>query len=298
MGNAYGVADEQTRLVGSRGYGASPFRFRGSTLIDWMRTADANSRALAVSRKDRGAILPLGRAHQAAFWYDNWRGIFTTSTYYADTLPDWVKAFNARRIPQSMAGQAWTLLLDPRNYREPDTVLVESAVPYAGGPHEPAFPHPVPAHPDSAAKYFTEFPFMDQLTADAAIAGLRAMELGRGPSVDLLAVSFSTTDAVGHRYGPDSRELHDQVLRADRIIGAFMDSVYAQVDSSRVVFALTADHGVASFPEVAYGDSARAFHVSLDTIVTRLGGQLIRPHDIEISRYEQAATATGPIRAP
>jgi arylsulfatase A-like enzyme len=273
VGNAYGVGDPQTRLIGAEGWGASPFRFRGSTLIDWMRTADPGSRALSISRKDRGAILPLGRAHQSVFWYD-YRGGFTTSTYYADTLPDWMKAFNARRVPQSMAGQAWTLLLDPRNYREPDTVHVESAVPYAGGPHEPAFPHPLPADPDSAARYFPEFPFMDQLTADAAVAGLRALNLGRGAAPDLLAVSFSTTDAVGHRYGPDSREIHDQVLRLDRTLGAFIDSVYAQVDSSRVVFALTADHGVASFPEVAFSDSARAFHVSLDTIVTRLGGRV------------------------
>lgn len=273
IGNAYGVADAQTRLVGSRGHGASPFRFRGGTLIDWMRAADEDSRALSISRKDRGAILPLGRAHQPAFWYDNGRGIFTTSTYYAETLPRWLEELNARRIPHAMAGQVWTTLLDGSAYPEPDTVRWESARPYAGGRHEPAFPHPVPAHPDSAAKYFAEFPFMDQLTADAAIAGLRAMELGRGTAVDLLAVSFSTTDAVGHRYGPDSRELHDQVLRVDRVIGAFMDSVYAQVDSSRVVFALTSDHGVASFPEVAFGDSAHRFHVNVDSIVTRLGGR-------------------------
>lgn len=273
VGNAYGVSDPQTSPIGAEGWGASPFRFRGGTLIDWMRTADPGSRALSISRKDRGAILPVGRAHQSVFWYD-YKGGFTTSTYYADTLPEWVKSFNARRIPQSMAGHTWSLLLDPRNYREPDTVRVESAVPYAGGPHEPAFPHRIPAHPDSAAKYFTEFPFMDQMIADAAITGLRTMNLGRGAAPDLLAVSFSTTDAVGHRYGPDSREIHDQVLRLDRTLGAFIDSVYAQVDSARVVFALTADHGVASFPEVAYGDSARAFHVSLDTIVTRLGGQV------------------------
>lgn len=274
VANAYGVADPQAPLLnGAIGLGASPFRFRGGTLIDWMRTADAGSRALSISRKDRGAILPVGRAHQGVFWYD-YRGGFTTSTYYADTLPSWVKAFNARRIPQSMAGQTWDLLLDRRNYRELDTVNVESGVPYAGGAHEPAFPHPIPANPDSAARYFPEFPFMDQLTADAAIAGLRALNLGRGSAPDLLAVSFSTTDAVGHRYGPDSREIHDQVLRLDRTLGAFIDSVYAQVDSSRVVFALTADHGVTSFPEVAYGDSARAFHVSLDTLVTRLGGRV------------------------
>jgi arylsulfatase A-like enzyme len=273
VGNAYGVLDPQAPLLTGTMAGASPFRFRGSTLIDWMRTADAGSRALSISRKDRGAILPLGRAHQSVFWYD-YRGGFTTSTYYADTLPAWVRTFNARRVPQGMAGREWALLLDRREYPEPDTVRWESLVPIQAGRHEPAFPHRIPADPDSAARYFPEFPFMDQLTADAAIAGLRAMNLGRGAAPDLLAVSFSTTDAVGHRYGPDSREIHDQVLRLDRTLAAFIDSVYAQVDSSRVVFALTADHGVSSIPEVAFGDSAAAFHVSLDTLVARLGGRV------------------------
>src|ERR1051325_6557580 len=76
------------------------------------------------------------------------------------------------------------------------------------------------------------------------------MKLGAGPHTDLLSVSFSTTDAVGHRYGPDSRELHDQILRLDRYLGAFLDSLYTLRDSSRVVLALTSDHGVSPFPEL------------------------------------------------
>lgn len=273
VANAYGVGDAQAPLLSGTMLGASPFRFRGSTLIDWMRIANPASRALSISRKDRGAILPLGRAKQSVFWYD-YRGSFTTSTYYGDTLPAWVRAFNDRRIVRGMAGREWAPLLPVREYPEPDTVAAESRSPIERGRHEPAFPHRVPADPDSAAKYFTEFPFMDQLTADAAITGLRAMQLGRGGQPDLLAVSFSTTDAVGHRYGPDSREIHDQVLRLDRTLGAFIDSVYAQVDSSRVVFALTADHGVTSFPEVAVPAQAAAWHVSLDTIVTAMRAEL------------------------
>lgn len=268
VANAYGVGDRQAPLLTGTMAGASPFRFRGSVLMDWMRTRDERSRGLSISRKDRGAILPMGRAKQSVFWYD-YAGGFTTSTYYADTLPTWVRQFNARRIPQGYAGRAWTLLLPEAQYPEADEVQVESRNPYVRGQREVTFPHGVPANPDSAARYFAEFPFMDELTAGAAVTGLRAMNLGRGPATDLLAVSFSTTDAVGHRYGPDSREIHDQVLRLDRTLGAFMDSVYAQVDSSRVVFALTADHGVASFPEVAFGDRAAAYHVSLDTLVRR-----------------------------
>jgi arylsulfatase A-like enzyme len=81
---------------------------------------------------------------------------------------------------------------------------------------------------------------------------VNALDLGKGPTVDVLAVSLSTTDAVGHRYGPDSKELHDQVLRVDRALGRLIDSLYKMRDSTRIVFALGADHGVAPFPELHF----------------------------------------------
>src|SRR5215218_764931 len=103
VSNDQGVLDPQTRLLGTDGVGASPFRFRGSVLFDWMRVKDPRTRAISVSRKDRGAILPMGRAHQTVLWY-GFNGTFTTSSYYADTLPSWVRRFNARRLPQAQAG--------------------------------------------------------------------------------------------------------------------------------------------------------------------------------------------------
>jgi predicted AlkP superfamily pyrophosphatase or phosphodiesterase len=241
--NLQGVPDSQSALVGGGGPGASPFRFRGSTLIDWLRAKDPRSRALSVSRKDRGAILPLGRARQNVFWYVP-DGRFTTSTYYADTLPTWLVQFNARKIPQSYAGKLWTLLLPERSYPEPDSV------PFENFGNNFVFPYRYPEDPVQAARVFTEYPAMDSLTAQLALDGLGAMNLGRGPQTDILAVSFSTTDAVGHRYGPDSRELHDQIIRLDKYLGIFIDSLYKVRDSTRVVFALTADHGVAPYPEL------------------------------------------------
>jgi hypothetical protein len=241
--NLQGVPDTSAPLVGGGGPGASPFRFRGTALIDWLRAKDPRSRALSVSRKDRGAILPLGRAKQSVFWYTP-DGRFTTSKYYADTLPTWLNAFNARKIPQSYAGQMWNLLLPERSYPETDSVPIEN---FGRGS---VFPYFYPAEPDQAARIFTEYPAMDSLTAQVALDGLRAMDLGRGPQTDLLAISFSTTDAVGHRYGPDSRELHDQILRLDKYLGIFIDSLYKVRDSTRIVIALTSDHGVAPFPEL------------------------------------------------
>ena len=241
--NAQGVPDAQAPLVGGGGPGASPYRFRGSTLIDWLRIKDARSRALSVSRKDRGAILPLGRAHQQVFWYAS-DGRFTTSTYYADTLPSWVQQFNARHIPQSYAGKAWDLLLPAADYPEPDSIANEN------NGRDYTFPHRFPTDPAQTARTFTEYPQMDSITAQLALAGVDAMQLGAGPQTDVLAVSFSTTDAVGHRYGPQSRELHDQIVRLDRYLGAMIDSLYKMRDSAAIVFALTADHGVAPYPEL------------------------------------------------
>lgn len=241
--NSLGVPDPQAPLIGGGGDPASPFRFRGSVLIDWLRMRDPRSRALSVSRKDRGAILPIGRAKQSAYWYAT-DGRFTTSTYYADTLPTWVDDFNARKIPQSYAGKSWTLLLPESDYREADSVRQEN------GGRNVTFPHAFPNDPAAAARSFAAFPAMDSLEAQMALAGVTAMNIGRGPWTDLLSVSFSTTDAVGHAFGPDSREIHDQIVRLDRYMGQFIDSLYKLRDSSKIVFALTADHGAQSNPDI------------------------------------------------
>jgi type I phosphodiesterase/nucleotide pyrophosphatase len=250
--NAAGVEDPQAPLLTSRDPGASPFRFRGSALIDWMRSRDPRSRALSISRKDRGAILPLGRAKQNVFWYATSIGEFTTSRYYADTLPDWIRRINARRVPQRLAGQSWTLLLPASSYTEPDSEPEE----HAGSDF--TFPHALSADTMRAGAELPSTPWMDRLTLDAALEGLQTLDLGRGPQPDLLAVSLSATDYIGHRYGPDSREQHDNILRLDRNLGAFIDSLYKLRDSSTIVFALTADHGVTSFPELVAQRAHRA----------------------------------------
>jgi predicted AlkP superfamily pyrophosphatase or phosphodiesterase len=240
--NTQGAPDPQTPLIGGGGLSASPFRFRGSTLIDWIRTRDPESRALSVSRKDRGAIFPLGRAHQSAFWYAS-DGRFTTSTYYAQTLPAWVDSFNERRAPARAAGTSWAPLLPASAYAERDDAPAELL-----GIGPITFPHLLPTDTLVAEAALTEFPVMDSLTVQLALAGVEAMHLGRSGSTDLLSVSLSTLDAVGHRYGPDSKEVHDQVLRVDRYLGTLFDSLFTLVDSTKVVIALTADHGMAPWP--------------------------------------------------
>ena len=108
-----------------------------------------------------------------------------------------------------------------------------------------------------------------------ALEGLRALDLGAGPQTDILAISLSATDYVGHKYGPDSREIHDQILRLDRAIGAFLDTLFTVRDSTKVIIALTADHGVASFPEIhTRRTGEEAVHVDVAPVFSRVRSEM------------------------
>jgi len=243
--NEGGVQDEAAPLLDAPGSGgASPARFQGSTLVDWLRAKDSRSRTLSVSMKDRGAILPVGRSRAEVYWYLP-DGRFTTSRYYRDSLPRWVKRFNARRLPHSFAGKSWIPLLPDSSYHEVDSVSVE-----AGG-IQYTFPHRLPPDSVAAAGQVRLMPWIDDITLAFALDGLRELSLGEGPQTDVLAVSLSATDIIGHTYGPDSKEIHDQVLRLDRSLGIFVDSLFRVRDSLRVAVVLVSDHGVGTIPELA-----------------------------------------------
>jgi predicted AlkP superfamily pyrophosphatase or phosphodiesterase len=266
--NTAGVNDTTVTLVDAAGLGASPFRFRGTTLTDWLMAKDPRARILSVSRKDRAAILPIGRSKQPVFWYAP-NGIFTTSTYYGSSLPEWVRVFNAQKLPATYAGKVWQPLLPDGAYSEPDSVPIESnGINFT-------FPHVESSSPDTAARLLADFPWMDELTLDFAMTGVNALNLGAGPQTDLLSISLSTTDAIGHRFGPDSREVHDQILRLDRALGVFLDSLYRIRNPSDIVVALTADHGLTPFPEVhAHDPNTGAIRVNPRPLLQQLSNSL------------------------
>lgn len=258
--NAEGANDGGSPLIGVVGPGASPLRFRGTTLIDWLLARSPQSRVLSVSRKDRGAILPIGRARQMIYWYT--AGQFTTSTYYADSLPGWLVAFNARRVPARAAGLTWEPLLPADSYPEPDSA------PWENGGVDLTFPHRMPVDTADAVRAFSSMPWMDQLTLDLALEGIQAARLGRGPAPDILGISLSATDAIGHDWGPYSREIHDQILRLDRMLGVFLDSLARLRDPRRTVVVLTSDHGVTPFSGWARRNGfPAAENVSFDSLI-------------------------------
>jgi len=267
--NLEGVQDSTAPLLGARGPGASPRRFRGTALLDWLKTTDPNARALSVSRKDRGAILTVGQAKEQVYWYAD--GLFTTSRYYADSLPVWVQAFNALRLPFKAAGWKWTLLLPDSAYSEVDDQAWENTG------RSVTFPHTLPLDSANAAAALQGAPLMDSLTLAFALSGVEALKLGRSRSTDLLAVSLSTTDAVGHAFGPDSREIHDQVLRLDRYLDWFLGRLIDRYGRQNLLVVLTADHGVTPFTAYARAHGHPDAHaVALDTLVSAANAELDR----------------------
>lgn len=288
--NPLGVTDPAYPILGLPDEtGASPLRFRGTELFDWLRTADSGSRALSVSRKDRGAILPIGRARQDVYWYAG--GHWTTSRYYRDTLPAWVSAYNTRPGARALAGQEWRTLLPDSAYAEPDSE------PYENGGKDFTFPHLFPADPATAAREVTSYPWMDSLTMDLALEGVRQLGLGNDGHTDLLSMSLSTTDAVGHAYGPDSREMHDQVLRVDHWLGWFLDSLTRLVPQDDIVLALTADHGGTPYPEDLHAQGKAGGRIDLRSIVKELRAAFDHRFAVDFRFREAAGLVFGDLPA-
>jgi hypothetical protein len=228
------VDDPDTQLVGGNGAGSSPHRMLVDTVGDELKSAsrapagtEQAPKVFGLSLKDRAAVLPAGHMANAAFWLDTTAGNFVTSTYYRKDLPPWVADFNAKKIPDSYAGKTWTYL-DPS----------------AGAGH--ALP------PLGQALYGAVYgsPFGNDLLEAFAEAALQAEKLGQRGVTDILTVSFSSNDAVGHSYGPDSPEVHDIAVRTDRVIGQLLARVDALVGLDHTIVVLTADHGVAPLPEL------------------------------------------------
>jgi predicted AlkP superfamily pyrophosphatase or phosphodiesterase len=238
----YCVDDSSAPLVGGRGNPVSPRNLIGENFSDWFQTSYPGARVYSISLKDRAAILLGGHHPQGAFWYSHETGQFLTSRYYAEQLPQWVKDFNDARPADSYAGKPWTPLLD------------------AGSPayhrHEVAgqFPHAMEA--EAGPKLYNSIyasPFGDELLERFAEATTTANHLGqtdgRQAAPDLLDISFSSNDAVGHAYGPDSPEIADEQIRLDRTLGRLAAFIDSKVGKQNVLWALSADHGSEPEPE-------------------------------------------------
>jgi len=228
----------------------SPRNLIGSGFADQLRL-HYGSRVIGISMKDRGAILPAGRKPAGAYWFESKSGNFVTSSYYRADLPAWVQEFNGRRRAASFAGRIWDRLVDARHYRNPDAGPGEGKL---AGETNSVFPHRVDPKTKDGFDAVTSTPFGNEILAEFARATIEGEGLGRGPQPDLLCVSFSSVDAVGHRFGPYSQEVQDAVLRLDRELAGFFRYLDRRIGLRRVTMVLSSDHGVSPDPEFAMSE--------------------------------------------
>ncbi len=246
------VADGSVEPVGGPGGKASPVSLLADTLGDKLKQAHPESKVVGVSWKDRSAILPAGREADAAFWFSSDCGCFVTSNFYEETPPAWLERFNGGKPADRWVGKAWERLLDDEQLYL-DRAREDSHPKEADG-EATTFPHALPAEASKA--YYNAMnrtPYADELILDAALAALSGYDLGDDEHPDVLAIGFSGTDAIGHRYGPFSQEAMDQNLRLDLQIGRLLDELDRRVGLDNVVLALTADHGALPLAEVVDG---------------------------------------------
>lgn len=242
--SVYSVEDTLAAILGDpTAPGRSYRNLLSDGLADWVRAADPEARVVSISRKDRAAATMGGRGGSQVYWVSAALPGLTTSTAYRDSLPGWIQALNAGPVGQLAARREWLNESPPRAWARsrPDTAS------YEGNGRETAFPHAG----SSASWALTSSPYGDEAVALAAVAALRELELGRRDGTDFLAVSFSQTDAVGHAYGPTSREQLDNLLRLDRLLGELFTALDEQVGEDRWVVGFSADHGVLTEPEYA-----------------------------------------------
>jgi hypothetical protein len=232
----------------------SPRQMRAQTVADVLRTeTHGEARVVAMSDKPRGAVLPAGRRPTGVYWLDTESSLMQSSTYYASHLPGWaVRANEAQRQAMEAARRsAWVPLLPLAAYR--GTIPADSL---------DTFPHPIRTDRDDArpnAVPVDTSPFALEHLFDFAEAAVKGENLGADNVPDLLIVSVSVTDYVGHRYGPDSPEALDMAARADRAVAEFLDFLNANVGRGRFVVTVTADHGVAPVADVARRYAAAPF---------------------------------------
>lgn len=231
--------------------GRSPRNFLATTVGDALKARFGDkSKVFAAAGKDRGAILLGGQKADSAYWDEN--GKFVTSRHYRSELPAWVAAFNAKQHAQAAYGKTWDRLLAPAIYEKvqgPDDAPGEMD----GSGFTRVFPKKVTGGGAINSKaFFTVYensPFSTEALGEFVEQAVTEEKLGRHEATDLLAVSFSQVDAIGHNYGPDSHEVMDSVLRLDRVLAALLDRIDREVGLKRCVVVLIADHGVAPLPE-------------------------------------------------
>ena len=250
----YCVRDERYQTLGSSSKEGemSPHRLMTTTIGDQLHLAqNMNGKVIAVGLKNRGSILPGGHTANAAYWFDDKDvGQWISSTYYMKELPNWVKKINASDTFENYLSKPWKTYLDIEKYTSSHKDDNRYEDPFEGS-EKPVFPHNI-QNLRGENKNFLLIrltPFGNNLTTDFAIQAIDNEQLGKSDYTDFLAISYTSTDEVGHRFGPNSIELEDTFVRLDRDIERLLNHLDKNVGENNYTLFLTSDHGVTEVPK-------------------------------------------------
>ncbi len=278
----YVVSDSTVSPIGTDSDAGkmSPRNLLSTTVTDELKSASSESKVIAVSSKDRGAVLAAGHLGDAAYWYEGETGKFVSSSWYVSELPEWIQNFNKEGLAKEFANSTWETLLPIDQYTESNA----DDTPYEGtfeNEEAPVFPHDLAANRGDGYGIVNSSPFGNTLIAELAKSAIEGEDLGSGEATDFLGVSFSSTDYVGHMYGPHSIELQDTYLRLDRNIADLLDYLGQEVGRGNYLVVLTSDHGVVDVPQElidknlpgGYFDSDKALDELSEFLNTEFGDE-------------------------
>lgn len=248
------VEDSTFTTVGSMSKqgSCSPLNLKTNTITDQLKLTYPQAKVISLSIKNRGAILPGGHLSNGSYWYDYASGNFITSSFYQSSLPDWVTDFNKKRYVDLFMSGTWNTLYDISTYSEsgPDNSPYEHLLP---SKTTPTFPYDLKAMSEvegrSAAGLMPYTPFGNEILTNLAIASIEAEKLGQDGQTDMLCISYSTPDIIGHTFGPYSKEIEDVYLRLDLEIERLIKALEKQLGKKDFVIFLTADHAVVPVPQ-------------------------------------------------
>ena len=251
-GNMYCAGDSTVQSVGGSPSAGkiSSRNMLSTTITDELGQFFQNqSKIVGISLKDRGAALPAGHNPTGAYWYDDKTGEFMSSTYYMEKLPDWVKEFNNAGWIDNYMSKPWDTTYPIGEYTESaeDNRKGEKAI---GGKELPVFPYDLPemSNAGKGASLIKSTPFGNSILMEMAIAAIKGESMGEDFITDFLAISFSSTDYVGHAYGPYSKEIEDTYIKLDADLAALFMYLDDKVGPYQYNVFLTADHAVAEIP--------------------------------------------------
>lgn len=273
----YCASDEKTQSLGTNSNAGkmSPHRMLAPSLGDAIRiSSNFKGKSIGISIKDRSAIFPAGHAANAAYWMDRKTGDMISSSYYMKQLPKWVKQFNGQKHPEKLASKPWSPLLAINRYTEstPDNTPYEEVLDADQGPQ---FPYDLAA-PMKSGNYgpFVTSPYGNTLVSKFAEMTIINEDLGSDNVTDLLAISYSSTDLVGHAFGPQSIETEDTYLRLDQEIARLLKTLDERVGANEYVLFLTADHGAAQVPQYLLDNKIPAGYIQGDDLEQQLKSHL------------------------